>query len=74
MLGSGLDVTARVQAEERSQRSEAARREQQEFMQLVLDTDPNPVYVRDAAGEVVFSNRALLRLDEYPAALPPTRR
>ena len=72
MLGSGLDVTARVQAEERSQRSEAARREQQEFMQLVLDTNPNPVYVRDAAGEVVFSNRALRRLDEHPAALPLT--
>ncbi|WP_223651665.1 ATP-binding protein [Hymenobacter psoromatis] len=70
MLGSGLDVTARVQAEERSQRSEAARRAQQEFMQLVLDTNPNPVYVRDAAGEVVFGNRALFRLDEHPAALP----
>ena len=72
MLGSGLDVTARVQAEERSQRSEAARRAQQEFMQLVLDTSPNPVYVRDAAGEVVFGNQALLRLDGPPAALPLT--
>ena len=70
MLGSGLDVTARVRAEEQSQRSEAARREQQEFMQLVLDTNPNPVYVRDAAGEVVFGNQAMFRLDEHPAALP----
>jgi len=64
MLGSGLDVTARVLAEERSQESEAARREQQEFMQQVLDTIPSPVYVRDGAGEVVFGNRALFRLDE----------
>jgi PAS domain-containing protein len=72
MLGSGLDVTARVQAEERSQRSEAARREQQEFMQQVLDTIPSPVYVRDAAGEVVFGNRALFMLDEQAALFSPT--
>ncbi|RZK51662.1 MAG: PAS domain S-box protein, partial [Hymenobacter sp.] len=64
MLGSGLDVTARVQAEARSQASEAARREQQEFMQQVLDTNPSLVFVRDAAGEVVFGNRAMLRLEE----------
>ena len=69
MLGSGLDVTARVRAEERSQQSEAARREQQEFMQQVLDTIPSPVYVRDGAGEVVFGNRALFRLDELAAQL-----
>ena len=64
MLGSGLDVTARVRAEERSQRSEAERREQQEFIKQVLNTSPNPVYVRNAAGEVVFGNRALFKLDE----------
>ena len=64
MLGCGLDVTARVLAEERSQRSEAARREQQDFIHQVLNTSPNPVYVRDAAGQVVFGNRALFRLDE----------
>ncbi|QKG53571.1 ATP-binding protein [Hymenobacter sp. BRD67] len=70
MLGSGLDVTARVQAEERSQRSEAARREQQEFIQQVLDTSPNPIYVRDSAGQVVFGNRALFKLDEHHPQLP----
>ncbi|MDJ0363520.1 response regulator [Hymenobacter sp. H14-R3] len=64
MLGSGLDVTARVQAEANSQASEAARREQQEFMQQVLDTNPSLVFVRDAAGEVVFGNRAMRRLEE----------
>ncbi|GAA4499588.1 hypothetical protein GCM10023172_18440 [Hymenobacter ginsengisoli] len=72
MLGSGLDVTARVQAEERSQRSELERREQQEFMQQVLDTIPSPVYVRDAAGEVVFGNGALFKLDEQAALFAPT--
>lgn len=70
MLGCGLDVTARVQAEARSQASEAARREQQEFMQQVLDTNPSLVFVRDAAGEVVFGNRAMLRLGEQDALAP----
>ena len=62
MLGYGLDVTARVEAEARSQRSEAAQREQQEFMQQVLDTNPSAIYVRDAEGQFVFSNRAMAQL------------
>ena len=62
MLGYGLDVTARVDAEARSQRSEAAQREQQEFMQQVLDTNPSAIYVRDAEGRFVFSNRAMAQL------------
>ncbi len=70
MLGCGLDVTARVQAEARSQASEAARREQQEFMRQVLDTNPNLVYVRDATGAVVFGNRAMLRLEEQETLAP----
>jgi signal transduction histidine kinase/DNA-binding response OmpR family regulator len=72
MLASGLDVTARVRAEERSQRSEAERREQQEFIRQVLNTSPNPVYVRNAAGEVVFGNRALFKLDENATQHPAT--
>ena len=62
MLGYGLDVTARVEAEARSQRSEAAQREQQEFMQQVLDTNPSAIYVRDADGRFVFINRAMAQL------------
>ena len=62
MLGYGLDVTARVVAEARSQRSEAAQREQQEFMQQVLDTNPSAIYVRDGEGQFVFSNRAMAQL------------
>jgi PAS domain S-box-containing protein len=64
MLGYGLDVTARIEAEERSRRSEAAQREQQEFMQQVLDTNPSAIYVRDADGLVVFGNRAMTELVE----------
>ena len=72
MLGYGLDVTARVEAEARSQRSEAAQREQQEFMQQVLDTNPSAIYVRDAEGHFVFSNRAMAQLSgaEHAPARP----
>ncbi|MGI4739491.1 MAG: response regulator [Janthinobacterium lividum] len=74
MLGCGLDVTARVLAEERSQRSETARREHQEFMQNVLDTSPNPIYVRDVAGQVVFGNKALQQLELQSTPLPADER
>ena len=62
MLGAGLDVTARVRAEERSQRSEAAVREQQQFMEQVFDTTPNAIFVRDAAGHLLFSNFMMAEL------------
>ena len=72
MLGYGLDVTARVEAEARSQRSEAAQREQQEFMQQVLDTNPSAIYVRDAEGRFVFSNRAMAQLSGAGHVTPQT--
>ena len=68
MLGYGLDVTARIQAEERSRRSEATQREQQEFMQLVLDTNPSAIYVRDAEGQFVFGNRTQKHLADLGRA------
>ncbi len=74
MLGYGLDVTARVLAEERSLRSEAALREQQEFTQQVLDTNPNAIYVRDATGRLVFGNRAMQQLVELSRAAQHTPR
>ncbi len=74
ILGYGLDVTARIQAEERSRRSEAAQREQQEFMQLVLDTNPSAIYVRDAEGRVVFGNRTLRQLEELGRAAQASSR
>lgn len=42
-------------------REETARRElqeQQQFIQLVLDTSPSAIFVRDAEGNVLFQNRA----------------
>ena len=68
VLGYGLDVSARVQAEEHSRQSEAAQREQQEFMQLVLDTDANAIYVRDAESQFVFGNRTLRHFQELGQA------
>ncbi|RZK61182.1 MAG: PAS domain-containing protein, partial [Hymenobacter sp.] len=62
MLGSGLDVTARVRAEEQSQRSDAARREQQQFTEQVLDTLPNALFVRDETGQLTFSNFRMAEL------------
>ncbi|MGI4832342.1 MAG: ATP-binding protein [Janthinobacterium lividum] len=62
MLGAGLDVTARVRAEERSQHSEAAVREQQAFMEQVFDTTPSAIFVRDAAGRLLFSNFMMAEL------------
>jgi signal transduction histidine kinase/DNA-binding response OmpR family regulator len=52
--------------------------EQQAFISEILDTMPNLVFVRDAAGKLVFENRAtteLLRISGYlhpTAAQPPT--
>ncbi len=74
MLGCGLDVTARVQAEERSQRSETAQQDHQEFMRLILNTGPNPVFVRDAAGGIVFGNQALYKFEELLAQTPDDER
>ena len=68
VLGYGLDVSARMQAEERSRHSEAMQREQQEFMQLVLDTNASAIYVRDAAGQFVFGNRSLWHFRELSQA------
>jgi signal transduction histidine kinase/DNA-binding NarL/FixJ family response regulator len=52
--------------------------EQQAFISEILDTMPNLVFVRDAAGKLVFENRAtneLLRISGYlhpTEAQPPT--
>jgi signal transduction histidine kinase/DNA-binding response OmpR family regulator len=52
--------------------------EQQAFISEILDTMPNLVFVRDAAGNLVFENRAtteLLRISGYlhpTEAQPPT--
>ncbi|TGE06572.1 PAS domain-containing hybrid sensor histidine kinase/response regulator [Hymenobacter fodinae] len=53
-------------------REETARRElqeQQQFIQLVLDTSPSVIFVRDAKGAVLFQNRATEALRSLSAHL-----
>ncbi len=58
-----VDITARHAAERQV-------REQQQFTQLVLDTAPSAIYVRDDAGAIVFSNRAMQALTADMQDLP----
>lgn len=44
---------------------------QQAFMEQILDTTPNLVYVRDAASKFVFANRAMQELRQRIAELSP---
>jgi signal transduction histidine kinase/DNA-binding NarL/FixJ family response regulator/HPt (histidine-containing phosphotransfer) domain-containing protein len=52
----GLDITNRREAEARSRESEAAAQAQQTFTNLVLNLNPNLIWVRDAEGSTVFEN------------------
>ncbi|MCB2407293.1 response regulator [Hymenobacter lucidus] len=58
MLGYGLDITGRVQAEQELL-------EQQKFTQQVLDTIPSLIYVRNAEGNLIFRNHAMRQLQEF---------
>ena len=46
--------------------------EQQDFISQILATMPNPVFVRDAAGTIVFENRATTELLSRTGYLRPT--
>ncbi|GAB3853587.1 hypothetical protein GCM10028822_22520 [Hymenobacter terrigena] len=52
----GLDITNLREAEARTRESEAAALAQQSFTNLVLDLNPNLIWVRDAEGYTVFEN------------------
>ncbi|UOQ98677.1 response regulator [Hymenobacter sp. 5317J-9] len=52
----GLDITIRRQAEARVRENEAEMKAQQAFTNLVLDLNPNLIWVRDAQGRTVFEN------------------
>ncbi|UYZ61136.1 PAS domain-containing protein [Hymenobacter latericus] len=80
VIGYGTDFTARVRAEEAVQASEARLREQQQFMQGLLNTTQSVVYVRDAQGAFHFVNEAMRvlqaelgTLEELPADRQPLR-
>jgi signal transduction histidine kinase/DNA-binding NarL/FixJ family response regulator len=59
------ETTGRVLAEQQLT-------EQQEFINEILATMPNPVHVRDAAGTLVFENRASTELRAQTSHLHPT--
>ncbi|MBJ6109126.1 response regulator [Hymenobacter sp. BT523] len=52
----GLDITIRRQAEARIRQNEVEMKAQQAFTNLVLDLNPNLIWVRDAQGRTVFEN------------------
>ncbi len=55
--GFTIDVTQRRQAEK-------AFAYQQEFIRRVIDTDPNPIFVKDANGRLLLANRAFADMFE----------
>lgn len=57
-----LDVTTQHQTQEALRQREAQLREQQQFTDLILNTTPNAIFVRNAKGQVLFQNRALVGL------------
>jgi PAS domain S-box-containing protein len=63
ILVTSRDVTERKRAED-------ALRREREFVRLVLDTDPNLIFVKDADGRFVLANKALADLyDTTPEGL-----
>ncbi|GAA4377550.1 PAS domain-containing protein [Hymenobacter koreensis] len=62
VIGYGADITQRRLDEEKLRVSEARLREQQQFTDLILDTTPSLIYVRDAQANYVFENRAMREL------------
>ncbi|GAB3583012.1 ATP-binding protein [Hymenobacter daeguensis] len=68
----GLDITNRRQAEARSRESEAAVLAQQTFTNLVLDLNPNFIWVRDARGNTVFENAQMQALRQRMQELAGT--
>ncbi len=62
MMGYGLDITTRRQAQERSRQSDAQLLAQQAFTNRVLDLNPNLIWVRDGQGNALFENAQMLAL------------
>ncbi|RPD46170.1 PAS domain S-box protein [Hymenobacter sediminis] len=58
VIGYGLDITERHEAEEKVRQSEARLQEQQNFVQQVVNTTPIIIWVCDEEGKIQFSNQA----------------
>ncbi len=72
MMGYGLDITTRRQAEVRTRQSEAQVLAQQSFTSLVLDLNPNLIWVRDADSNTVFENAGMAALRKQMSELAGT--
>ncbi|UOR04726.1 PAS domain-containing protein [Hymenobacter aerilatus] len=59
LLGYGLDITERYLAENRLRESEARLQEQQAFVQQVVDTVPDYIFVRDINTHLSFMNQSM---------------
>jgi len=59
VLGYGLDITERYEAERLLRKSEARLQEQQAFVQQVVDTTPSYIFVRDANTKFSFMNQPM---------------
>ncbi|WP_046243641.1 response regulator [Hymenobacter terrenus] len=55
----GLDISTRRQAEARTRQSEARVQVQQAFTALVLNLNPNLIWVRDSEGNTMFENAGM---------------
>jgi PAS domain S-box-containing protein len=55
LIGYSLDITDRIRIEEEL-------RAKEHFIRQILDTDPNPIYVRDYEGRFLMINQALADL------------
>jgi PAS domain S-box-containing protein len=61
LLGFSFDIEDR-------KRMERSLVEQREFIELVLDADPNLIFVKDRSGSFLFVNQAVSKLVGKPAA------
>ncbi|GAB3868145.1 hypothetical protein GCM10028824_12240 [Hymenobacter segetis] len=58
VVGSGIDITARYQAEKLQNEVQTMLQEQQDFIRQIVDTLPNVIYLVSAEGGVSFFNKA----------------
>jgi len=67
MMCYGLDITSRRLAEAHSRASEAEVQAQQAFTDLVLNLNPNLIWVRDSQGNALYENAQMQALRKLAA-------
>ncbi|WP_216689349.1 PAS domain S-box protein [Hymenobacter siberiensis] len=58
VVGSGIDITARYQAEKLQHEVQAMLQEQQDFIRQIVDSLPNVICLMNAEGRISFFNKA----------------